>query len=96
VKFSKLALAETGRMFALWHAFRRGIVDRKTLVRKSVPIRARIRKYLSLYAHSSDHDVRKSANSLLNHWDGLFTSLDIPVVEPTNNAAERALPPAVQ
>ncbi len=96
VKFSKLVLAETGRMFALWHAFRRGDVDRKTLVHKSVPIRARMHRCLSLYAHSSDYDVRKSATSLLNHWDGLFTFLDVPGVEPTNNAAERALRPAVQ
>ncbi len=44
VKFSKLVLAETGRMFALWHAFRRGDVDRKTLVRKSLPIRARMHR----------------------------------------------------
>ncbi len=28
VRFSKWMLSETGRMFALWHAFKRGHLDR--------------------------------------------------------------------
>jgi len=96
VKFSKWMLSETGRMFALWHAFKRGHLDRKTLVLKSVPIRARMHKCLQQYVHSSDYDVRKSAKSLLKHWHGLFTFLEYQGVEPTNNSAERGVRPAVQ
>lgn len=96
VKFSTCMLCETGRMFALWHAFKLGHLDRKTLVLKSVPIRARMNKCLSLYLQSSDYEVRKASKSLLKHWDSLFTFLEVEGVEPTNNAAERALRPAVQ
>ena len=51
---------------------------------------------LQLYSNSSDYHVAKAAKSLLKHWDGLFTFLEHEGVEPTNNAAERAIRPAVQ
>jgi transposase len=95
VKFSKWMLSETGRMFALWHAFKNGDLDRETLVRKSVPIRSRMSKCLQHYSTSSDRDVRKAAKSLLKHWNGLFTFLEYDGVEPTNNAAESGARPAV-
>lgn len=94
--FSKSMLSETGRMFALWHAFRRGQLDRKTLVLKSAPVKARMGKCLRRYAQSEDYYVRKASKSLLRHWDGLFTFLEVEGVEPTNNAAERLLRPPVQ
>jgi transposase len=96
VRFSKLMLAEIGRMFALWHAFKKGHLDRQTLVKKSLPIRSRMKKCLNLHLSSSDYHVRKTAKSLLKHWDGLFTFLEHEGVEPTNNSAERAVRPAVQ
>jgi transposase len=95
VKFSTWMLWETGRMFALWHVFKRGHVDRHTLVRKSVIIRSRMSRCLQLYCASSDRDVAKTAKSLLKNWHGLFTFLEYDGVEPTNNAAERGLRPAV-
>jgi transposase len=95
VKFSTWMLWETGRMFALWHAFKRGHVNRQTLVRKSTIIRSRMSRCLKLYGTSSDKDVAKAARSLLKHWHGLFTFLEHEGVEPTNNAAERGLRPAV-
>ena len=96
VRFSKWMLSETGRMFALWHAFKDGHLDRQTLVRKSVPIRSRISRCLQMYCTSSDFDVAKTAKSLLKHWHGLFTFLEHEGVEPTDNAAERGIRPAVQ
>jgi hypothetical protein len=83
-------------MFALWHAFKDGHLDRETLVRKSVPIRSRMSKCLQKYGTSGDYDVRKSAKSLLKHWNGLFTFLEYDGAEPTNNSAEGAVRPAVQ
>jgi transposase len=96
VKFSKWILSETGRMFGLWHEFKAGNLDRRTLVRKSSPIRSRMGRCLRLYCASSDRDVRKAAKSLLKHWDGLFTFLEHEGVGPTNNSAETGLRPAVQ
>jgi transposase len=96
VKFAKWTLAEIGRMFALWHAFKDGHLDRKTLVRKSVPVRARINRCLQTYELSSDPEVARTARGLLKYWNHLFTFLEHDGVEPTNNSAERGIRPAVQ
>jgi len=96
VRFSKWMLSEIGRMFALWHAFKDGHLDRETLVLRSIPIRSRMSKCLQQYCASSDYDVRKAAKSLMKHWNGLFTFLQYEGVEPTNNSAERGIRPAVQ
>jgi transposase len=96
VRFAKWMLAEAGRLFGVWHAFRQDQIDKETLVRKTVPIRARMAHCLQQYTLSQDCEVAKTARGLLKHWDGLFTFLDIPGVEPTNNSAERGIRPAVQ
>ena len=96
VKFSKRILSEIGRMFRLWHAFTEGLVDRHTLVLKSVPIRARMSNCLQIYELSGDPDVARTALGLLKHWNHLFTFLEHEGVEPTNNSAERGIRPAVQ
>ncbi len=96
VRFARWMLSEIGRMFALWHAFKDGRVDRQTLVKKSVPIRARMNRCLQAYELSKDADVARAARGLLKHWNHLFTFLDHKGVEPTNNSAERGIRPAVQ
>lgn len=96
VKFSRWMLSEIGRMFALFHAFRSEHLDRKTLVLKSVPLRARMSNCLQTYELSKDHDVARMARGLLKYWHCLFTFLEHEGVEPTNNLAERGLRPAVQ
>lgn len=96
VKFSRWMLSEVGRMFALFNAFRGERLDRKTLVLKSVPIRARMSNCLQVYELSKDPDVARISRGLLKHWNCLFTFLDHDGVEPTNNAAERGIRPAVQ
>jgi transposase len=96
VKFSRWMLSEVGRMFALFNAFRSERLDRKTLVLKSVPVRARISSCLQMYELSADPDVARMARGLLKYWNCLFTFLDHDGVEPTNNVAERGIRPAVQ
>lgn len=96
VKFSRWMLSEVGRMFALFNAFRRERLDRKTLVLKSVPLRARMSNCLQTHEMSSDPDVARMARGLLTYWDHLFTFLEYDGVEPTNNVAERGIRPAVQ
>jgi len=95
-RFSRWMLSEVGRMFALFHAFRSELLDRRTLVQKSVPLRARMSNCLQTYELSSDPDVARMARGLLKYWGCLFTFLEHDGVEPTNNAAERGIRPAVQ
>jgi hypothetical protein len=48
-----------------------------------------------LVRNYTDPDNRRLANRMIKHREHLFTFLYINEVEPTNNAAERAIRPAV-
>lgn len=88
-------LMEQGRLFDLWHQFKSETINRSELRTSSAIILARIKKHLTL-ASKMDH---KAANvlgkDLLSNWGKLWVFLRIDNVEPTNNAAERALRPLV-
>ncbi len=57
--------------------------------------RIEARMDLLLAGRYRDPDNRRLANRMIKHRDHLFTFLDHDAVQPTNNAAERALRPAV-
>lgn len=101
-RFCRDLLALHGRLFRLWHRFRGGPgvrygpITREQLILKSIPLE---KKFFALaFAHldSRDKDVRNLATALCLHFERFFTFLDTEGVEPTNNAAERALRCAVQ
>jgi transposase len=101
-RFCRDALALHARLFRLWHRFRAGpdarypIADRQELILKSLPLQ---RKFFSLgerYLDSKDNDVRNLATALFAHCGEFFVFIEKDEVEPTNNAAERALRCAVQ
>jgi transposase len=95
-RFCRDALALMARLFRLWHRFRGGGLDRPTLLEKSLPLQKRFRRLCQDSSHSSHPQVRRLAKTLFRYHDRLFVFLSTPGVEPTNNAAERALRPAVQ
>jgi transposase len=94
--FSKSMLQEVGRIFGCWHAFREGAISREELLAATTLMRARMKRCCNKYLTSSDAEVRTRAKRMLDNWAHLFTFLTHEGVEPTNNAAERALRPAVQ
>jgi transposase len=100
-RFCRDALALHARLFRLWRRFRDPesrfpIADRQELVAKSIPLQ---RKFFALgerYLDSKDKDVRNLATALFVHCGEFFVFIEKDGVEPTNNAAERALRCAVQ
>ena len=94
--FSRNMLREVGRIFSCWHAFREGYLTREQLLSATTLMRARMKRYCQKYLTSPDGDVRTRAKRLLDNWHHLFTFLTHEGVEPTNNAAEQAVRPAVQ
>jgi transposase len=94
--FAKNMLAEVGRIFTIWHAFPGSGCSRKELWLATVLERGRMKRLCRRYLDSKDAQVRTRAKSLLDNWEFLFTFLALEGVEPTNNAAERALRPFVQ
>jgi transposase len=87
-------LAQVAILFALWHAFRAGRIDRATLVVAMQPVQAHVRAILERGQRRYDQAEGLSAE-LLNLWPALWTFVTVEGVEPTNNAAEQALRPAV-
>jgi len=94
--FSQLMRQRIGAVFRLWHAHRRGAISRQTLIEKAERHIDDMRSFLEENVRSEDLEVAKLCKGLLDKWESLFTFIYHEGVEPTNNAAERALRPGVQ
>src|SRR5438477_3705811 len=88
-------LAEIERLFVLWHRFRAGEYDRPELQRRLIPLQARLERLLRRGQASPDRKAAGLCRELTKWWSALWTFARAEGVEPTNNAAERALRPAV-
>lgn len=88
-------LAEQAEIFHVWRMFREQTLDRAGLRQLSALCLARLKRYLIMASRTAHKAARTLGKSLLEHWDKLWTFLRIEGVEPTNNAAERALRPLV-
>ncbi len=83
------------QVFARWHRFRQGAIDRATLGAELAPIQATMWQVL---VDGSTGPTGKAAGvcwELRHLWPALWTFAQVEGVEPTNNVAERALRPAV-
>jgi transposase len=89
-------LAVTTRIFATWYRFRTQAIDRPALLVALAPLQAELRQALEA-GLDPPHAVVAGAlcGNLLDSWPALWTFAHVDGVEPTNNAAERALRPAV-
>ena len=101
-RFCREALALQKRLFRLWHRFRgdpqaRGTpLTRQQLITKVLPIEKKLFALAGRSVNAENHDVRNLARALFLHLPHFFTFVYEEGVEPTNNAAERALRTAVQ
>jgi transposase len=89
------ALAQIERLFEVWHAYRRGELDRAGLGQGMQPVREQLEAILEQAVESGHWKAAPLAWHLLGHFESLWTFVGREGVEPTNNAAERAVRPAV-
>jgi transposase len=82
-------------MFALWKLFRTDQIDRRALRRQMKPVRSMILETLELGADSAHPKTSATCQEILKLAPALWTFVAVDGVEPTNNAAERAIRPAV-
>ena len=82
-------------LFAAWHAFRQGTTDRAGLQEAAAPVQAAWRAWLQRGLTLEVPAAQQFSQALLARDAALWTFLYVAGVEPTNNAAERALRPAV-
>jgi transposase len=85
----------TKEMFRHWSRCRDGTITRAGMLRLMRPIRSEIDGLLLRGVFSGNSKLTGMCKPLYDHRDWLWTFLDVEGVEPTNNASERALRPAV-
>jgi transposase len=83
-------VGECGRIFGLWHRVQGGVLTRKELARALVPVRWRMARLLKRGA-GMEGKARALCRNVLTLWPALWSFIHHEGVEPTNNAAERAL-----
>ena len=88
-----LALAD--RMFQWWYGVRKGAMSRTTFQRKMRPLQAEFEVLLEQGVRSRDAKVHALCWDLWFRSEALWTFVRVEGVEPTNNAAERAVRHAV-
>ncbi len=84
-------LCETRRMFRAWHKVRDGTMTRSEFQLFMKPVRRRILALLEEGRSLESKKVSGMCKHILKLQAALFTFVDQERVEPTNNAAERAL-----
>jgi transposase len=89
------ALKLIEQVFDLWHRFRGGGLDRTGLQREMQSVQTQLRQLLEEGPSLPLSKAQAFCRDLLALWPALWTFLVVEGVEPTNNAAERALRPAV-
>ncbi len=94
-RVGRAVLQDTKTMFAQWHRVRDGTLSHRQFWRQMRPLRKRIEAQLQRGADRADAKTAGTCRDVLALRTALWTFIDLPGVEPTNNAAERALRPAV-
>lgn len=89
------ALDLVARLFAAWHQARRDPLAWRRLAETMRPIQAEFRTLLETGQDSPHTKAAGLCRALLALWPALWTFVTVPGVAPTNNAAERAVRPAV-
>jgi transposase len=88
-------LQQAGQLFKLWHKARDGDLSRARLASAMRPVRRRVKKLLEAGARCGSKKTRRTCANILKVEGCLWTFVRVAGVEPTNNAAERALRRAV-
>ena len=90
-RLGEALLGATGWLFDLWHASRRGELDRVGLQAWMGRVQAQFAELLALAGKSEHWRAGPLGRELLRQWECLWTFVRVPGVEPTNNAGERAV-----
>jgi len=88
-------LGSSDRLFHWWHKYRDGEMAWSTFLGYARPIRWGVRQALDRGASCASEKTAATCRNLLEGEEHLWTFLRVRGIEPTNNAAERALRHAV-
>ncbi|MDB5350672.1 MAG: hypothetical protein JWN86_1919 [Planctomycetota bacterium] len=88
-------LRQSNKLFEYWHKVRDGTIRRSTFLRYMAWLRPVVRSSLERGSQCACAKTAATCGELLRLWHCLWTFTRVEGVEPTNNAAERALRHAV-
>jgi transposase len=88
-------LWQSNRLFESWHKARDGTIQRSTFLQYVAWLRPMVRRSLERGSRCGCAKTAATCGELLRLWECLWTFTRVAGVEPTNNAAERALRHAV-
>ena len=91
----KALVEEAKLMFRWWHELREGALARSGFQKRMGPLIERVEALLAEGAASGHRKTAGRCRKILELRAALWTFVRVEGVEPTNNAAERALRPAV-
>ena len=94
-KIGTQLLEQPQKMFGQWHKMRDGPLDRRAFQVSVQPIREAIEALLGQGAVCEHAKTQHPCKRIVKRKAALWTFVDEPGVDPTNNAAERAVRPAV-
>jgi transposase len=89
------ALRLLGGLFRAWADLRADPTQRPRFVRRARQYQWRLRRVLETGQRCGCDKTANFCTALLKLWPALWTFVTVPGIEPTNNAAEQALRPAV-
>lgn len=87
----RMLLARIKQFFGFWHRFRDGTLSRTDFQTLIQPIRQEVVGLLEVGTVLDHPETRRTCQNILKVKQALWTFVDQEGVEPTNNAAERAL-----
>jgi transposase len=82
-------------VFKEWYRVRDGQLTRRGLRRRLAPLRLKLKHLLRRHVHNPVREARALVKDLIEYGSALWTFARIEGIEPTNNAAERAVRKAV-
>ncbi len=88
-------LWQSNKLFEYWHKVRDGTIRRATFLQYMAWLRPMVRSSLRRGSECGCTKTAATCGELLRLWECLWTFTRVEGVEPTNNAAERALRHAV-
>jgi transposase len=88
-------LKHSEALFFVWQRYKEGWYDQVALQQALLPVRLAMQELLRTGVDSPYAKIASMSKELLAQWEALWTFSRVEGVEPTNNAAERALRPAV-
>jgi len=94
-RLGRALLTAAEEMFGVWYRVRDGTLSRAAFQQERRPLHARIGRLLRAGTRRQHAKTRYTCANILKVEDALWTVVTTEGVEPTNNAAERALRRAV-